>query len=153
MSIKEVNALSHYTDWTIGHVHSGALGWVAFISFGAIYYLVPVLWNRRELYSLRLVNIHLWIATTGIVFYIAAMWVSGIMQGLMWRSYDSMGFLEYSFVESVMEMYPFYIIRALGGALFLAGALIMVYNLRKTITADPHELDQPAMDSRRPAYA
>ncbi|MGE0754320.1 MAG: cbb3-type cytochrome c oxidase subunit I, partial [Alphaproteobacteria bacterium] len=153
MSIKEVNALSHYTDWTIGHVHSGALGWVAFISFGAIYYLVPVLWNRRELYSLKLVNLHLWIATIGIVLYISAMWVSGIMQGLMWRSYDAMGFLEYSFVETVMAMHPFYLIRALGGLLFVVGALIMVYNLRKTITASPDELDIPAMESRRLAYA
>ncbi len=135
MSIKAVNSLSHYTDWTIGHVHSGALGWVAFISFGAIYYLVPVLW-KKPLYSLRLVNTHLWIATIGIVLYITAMWVSGIMQGLMWRSYDSMGFLEYSFVETVMAMHPFYLIRALGGALFIAGALIMVYNLRKTVTGD-----------------
>jgi cytochrome c oxidase cbb3-type subunit 1 len=133
MSIKEVNALSHYTDWTIGHVHSGALGWVAFISFGAIYYLVPVLWGRKELYSLRLVNVHLWVSTVGIVLYITAMWVSGIMQGLMWRSYDAMGFLEYSFVESVMAMHPFYLIRALGGVLFLVGACIMVYNLRKTV--------------------
>ena len=96
MSIKQVNALSHYTDWTIGHVHSGALGWVAFISFGVIYYLVPVLWNKKEIYSLRLINVHLWIATIGVVFYISSMWVSGIMQGLMWRSYDSMGFLQYS---------------------------------------------------------
>lgn len=138
MSIKEVNALSHYTDWTIGHVHSGALGWVAFISFGAIYHLVPVLWNRKELYSLRLVNIHLWIATIGIVLYIAAMWVSGIMQGLMWRSYDSMGFLQYSFVESVMAMHPFYVIRALGGVLFLSGAFIMAYNIYRTIKGEQH---------------
>ncbi len=136
MSIKTVNALSHYTDWTIGHVHSGALGWVAFISFGAIYHLVPVLWKKKELYSLRLVNMHLWIATIGIVLYISAMWVSGIMQGLMWRSYDGMGFLEYSFVETVMAMHPFYLIRALGGMLFLAGALIMVYNIYKTICGD-----------------
>lgn len=136
MSIKSVNALSHYTDWTIGHVHSGALGWVAFISFGAIYYLVPVLWKRKELYSLRLVNIHLWIATIGIVLYITAMWVSGIMQGLMWRSYDSLGFLQYSFVESVMAMHPFYIIRMLGGLLFLTGSLIMVYNIYRTIKGD-----------------
>ena len=133
MSIKEVNALSHYTDWTIGHVHSGALGWVAFISFGAIYHLVPVLWKKKELYSLKLVNLHLWISTIGIVLYITSMWVSGIMQGLMWRSYDSMGFLEYSFVESVMAMHPFYVIRALGGVMFLSGALIMVYNIYKTI--------------------
>ena len=133
MAIKEVNALSHYTDWTIGHVHSGALGWVAFISFGAIYHLVPQLWKKKELYSLKLVNMHLWIATIGIVFYISAMWIAGVMQGLMWRSYDSLGFLEYSFVETVMAMHPFYIIRALGGALFLGGALIMVYNIWKTI--------------------
>ncbi len=136
MAIKEVNALSHYTEWTIGHVHSGALGWVAFISFGAIYHLVPVLWKKKELYSLKLVNMHLWIATIGIVFYISAMWIAGVMQGLMWRSYDSLGFLEYSFVETVMAMHPFYIIRALGGALFLGGALIMVYNIWKTIMVD-----------------
>jgi len=136
MSIKTVNALSHYTDWTIGHVHSGALGWVAFITFGAIYHLVPVLWKRDGLYSMKLVNIHLWIATLGIVLYITAMWVSGIMQGLMWRSYDSMGFLEYSFVETVMAMHPFYVIRAGGGILFLLGALIMSYNLYRTIKGD-----------------
>jgi len=133
MSIKTVNALSHYTDWTIGHVHSGALGWVAFISFGALYHLVPVLWKKKELYSMRLVNIHLWVATIGIVLYITAMWVAGIMQGLMWRAYDSMGFLEYSFVETVAAMHPYYIIRALGGLLYLSGMLIMVYNCWKTI--------------------
>lgn len=136
MSIKEVNALSHYTDWTIGHVHSGALGWVGFITFGALYYLVPKLWGRREMYSLKLVNLHLWVATMGIVLYICAMWVSGIMQGLMWRSYDDMGFLEYSFVETVMAMHPFYVIRALGGVFYLGGALIMVYNVWKTIRGD-----------------
>ena len=138
MSIKAVNSLSHYTDWTIGHVHSGALGWVAFITFGALYYLVPKLWNQR-LYSMRLVNLHLWIATIGIVVYICAMWVSGIMQGLMWRDYDSMGFLEYSFVETVMAMHPFYVIRAIGGLLFLAGALIMVYNFRMTVLGKRRE--------------
>lgn len=135
MSIKAVNSLSHYTDWTIGHVHSGALGWVAFISFGAIYHLVPVLWKKKELYSMRLVNIHLWVATIGIVLYITAMWVAGIMQGLMWRAYDSMGFLEYSFVETVEAMHPYYVIRALGGLLYLLGMLIMVFNCYKTITA------------------
>ena len=133
MSIKTVNALSHYTDWTIGHVHSGALGWVAYISFGAIYCLVPWLWNRKELYSLKLVNWHFWISTLGIVFYITAMWVSGILQGLMWRSYTALGFLEYSFIETVEAMHPFYVIRALGGALFLIGALIMVFNLWMTV--------------------
>ena len=89
MSIKAVNSLSHYTDWTIGHVHSGALGWVGYVSFGAIYCLVPWLWNWRELYSLKLVNWHFWISTIGIVFYISAMWVSGILQGLMWRAYTT----------------------------------------------------------------
>lgn len=139
MSIRSVNSLSHYTDWTIGHVHSGALGWVGFITFGALYYMVPKLWGREKLYSTRLVSLHLWIATLGIVFYITAMWVSGIMQGLMWRSYDDMGFLEYSFIESVMAMHPFYIIRALGGALYLGGALIMVYNFWKTIRGDVNQ--------------
>ncbi|MBL0317979.1 MAG: cytochrome-c oxidase, cbb3-type subunit I [Alphaproteobacteria bacterium] len=133
MAIKSVNSLSHYTDWTIGHVHSGALGWVAFISFGAIYHMVPVLW-KKQLYSMRLVNTHLWVATIGIVLYITAMWVAGIMQGLMWRSYDHLGFLEYSFVETVAAMHPYYLIRALGGLLYLSGALIMVYNLWRTIT-------------------
>ncbi|HZP78851.1 MAG TPA: cytochrome-c oxidase, cbb3-type subunit I [Pseudolabrys sp.] len=136
MSIKSVNSLSHYTDWTIGHVHSGALGWVAYVSFGALYCLVPWVWNRT-LYSLKLVNWHFWISTIGIVLYISAMWVSGILQGLMWRAYTSLGFLEYSFVESVEAMHPFYVIRALGGALFLAGALLMVWNIYKTIAGVP----------------
>lgn len=136
MSIRSVNSLSHYTDWTIGHVHSGALGWVGFITFGALYYMVPRLWGRERLYSTKLVSMHLWIATIGIVFYIAAMWVSGIMQGLMWRSYDDMGFLEYSFVESVMAMKPFYAIRVMGGVFYLAGALIMTYNFWRTIRGD-----------------
>ncbi|MGY4572530.1 cytochrome c oxidase cbb3-type subunit 1 [Bradyrhizobium sp. USDA 3256] len=134
MSIKVVNSLSHYTDWTIGHVHSGALGWVGFVSFGALYCLVPWLWNR-QLYSLKLVNWHFWISTIGIVLYISAMWVSGILQGLMWRAYTSLGFLEYSFIESVEAMHPFYIIRAAGGALFLVGALIMAINLWMTVNA------------------
>ncbi len=133
MSIKSVNSLSHYTDWGIGHVHSGALGWVAYVSFGAIYCLVPWLWNRREVYSLKLVNWHFWVSTIGIVFYITAMWVAGIMQGLMWRAYTALGFLEYSFVETSEAMHPMYIIRALGGGLFLLGAIIMAYNLYKTI--------------------
>ena len=133
MSIKAVNSLSHYTDWTIGHVHSGALGWVAFVSFGAVYHLVPVLWRRPGLYSLNLVGVHFWTATIGIVLYITAMWISGIMQGLMWRAYDDLGFLQYSFVETVEAMHPYYVIRALGGAFFLAGALVMVFNLWRTI--------------------
>jgi cytochrome c oxidase cbb3-type subunit 1 len=136
MSVRQVNALSHYTDWTIGHVHSGALGWVAFISFGAVYYLVQHLWRRERLYSQRLVEWHFWIATLGIVLYVTAMWVSGIMQGLMWRSYDELGFLQYSFLETVEAMHPFYVIRALGGVLFLIGALIMVYNCWRTIRGE-----------------
>jgi cytochrome c oxidase cbb3-type subunit 1 len=132
MAIKEVNSLSHYTDWTIGHVHSGALGWVAYISFGALYCMIPWLWHRK-LYSSKLVDWHFWISTIGIVFYISAMWVAGIMQGLMWRAYTSLGFLEYSFVETVQATHPYYVIRALGGGLFLAGALIMVVNIYLTI--------------------
>ncbi len=136
MSIKAVNALSHYTDWTIGHVHSGTLGWVAFISFGVLYFLVPRLWGRERLYSLKLVTHHFWISTLGIVVYIASMWISGIMQGLMWRTYDSLGFLQYSFIETVEAMHPYYVIRAFGGVLFLLGALIMVYNLWRTARGD-----------------
>jgi cytochrome c oxidase cbb3-type subunit 1 len=135
MSVKQVNALSHYTDWTIGHVHSGALGWNALVTFGALYFLVPVLWRRASLWSTRLVSWHFWIATIGIVLYITAMWVSGIMQGLMWRAYDELGFLQYSFIETVEAMRPFYLIRALGGLCFLIGALLMVYNLWRTATS------------------
>jgi cytochrome c oxidase cbb3-type subunit 1 len=132
MSIRPVNALSHYTDWGIGHVHSGTLGWVSFISFGAIYYLVPALWKQPKLYSVRLASWHFWISTLGIVLYITSMWVAGIMQGLMWRAYDSFGFLQYAFAESVSAVHPFYVIRLLGGVFFLIGALIMVYNLIRT---------------------
>jgi len=132
MSIKAINSLSHYTDWTIGHVHSGALGWVGMVSFGAMYILVPKLWHRDGLYSDRLVNWHFWLATLGIVVYTAVMWVSGVMQGLMWREYDAQGFLVYSFAETVAAMHPFYVIRALGGGLYLLGALVMAYNLWRT---------------------
>ena len=150
MSIKAVNSLSHYTDWTIGHVHSGALGWVGFVSFGALYYLTPVLWGRARLYSLKLVNLHFWVATIGILLYITAMWVSGIMQGLMWRAYDSLGFLEYSFVETVEAMHPYYVIRAAGGALFVIGSLIMAYNLWRTARGDLRE-EAPEAAPRRAA--
>jgi cytochrome c oxidase cbb3-type subunit I len=132
MAIKTVNALSHYTDWTIGHVHSGALGWVAMVSIGAMYFLIPKLFDT-ELYSKRLVETHFWVATIGIVLYITSMWISGIMQGLMWRAINDDGTLTYSFVESVQAMHPFYIVRASGGLLFLTGMLIMAYNLSKTI--------------------
>ena len=132
MSIKSVNALSHYTDWTVGHVHSGALGWVAFMVFGSIYYLVPRLW-RAPLWSHRLVEWHFWIATIAIVLYITAMWVAGIAQGLMWRAYDQFGFLQYSFADSVAMLHPYYVVRALGGLLYLIGALLMALNVFMTI--------------------
>jgi cytochrome c oxidase cbb3-type subunit I len=155
MSIKSVNSLSHYTDWTIGHVHSGALGWNGMITFACLYFLVPRLWGRSRIYSLRMINWHFWLATIGIVFYASAMWVAGIMQGLMWREYGADGYLVYSFIEAVAAMFPMYVIRAAGGALYLSGALIMVYNVWRTIaghqrqekpmTETPHnvEADRP----------
>ena len=149
MSVKAVNALSHYTDWTIGHVHSGALGWVGYVSFGALYAMTPVLWKRERLYSLKLVEWHFWVASTGIVLYITAMWVSGIM----WRAYDSLGFLEYSFVETVEAMHPFYVIRALGGLLFLAGAVVMAYNLWRTARGDVRETEPLARPDGTPVPA
>jgi len=132
MSIKTVNALSHYTDWTIGHVHAGALGWVAFITHGCMYFLIPRLYGR-QLYSLALAEFHFWTSTLGIVLYITSMWVAGIMQGLMWRATNDDGTLTYAFIETVNAMHPFYVIRFLGGVLFLAGSLVMVYNLAKTV--------------------
>ena len=132
MSIKTVNALSHYTDWTIGHVHSGALGWVAMISMACMYYLIPRLYGR-EIHSARLIEWHFWTATIGIVLYIVSMWVAGITQGLMWRAVNDDGTLTYSFVESVQVMHPFYVVRFLGGLLFFVGALIMAWNLYKSV--------------------
>ena len=132
MSIKTVNALSHYTDWTIGHVHSGALGWVAMVSIGALYHMVKKLWNT-EMYSDNLVNVHFWLSTVGTVVYIVAMWVSGIMQGLMWLDYDEYGTLSYTFVESVSAMHPYYAMRAIGGMIFNLGAWIMLYNVVMTV--------------------
>ncbi len=133
MSIKWVNSMSHYTDWTIGHVHSGALGWNGMITFASLYYLIPRLWGRQRLYSLRMVNWHFWLATVGIVFYAASMWVAGIMQGLMWREYGPDGYLVYSFAESVAAMHPMYLIRATGGALYLSGFVIMLINVGYTL--------------------
>ncbi|HED34894.1 MAG TPA: cytochrome-c oxidase, cbb3-type subunit I [Gammaproteobacteria bacterium] len=132
MSAKTVNALSHYTDWTIGHVHSGALGWVAMVAAGALYHLVMQLWNTR-MYSAKLVNVHFWMATIGTVIYVIAMWVSGIMQGLMWRDYDEFGTLTYTFAESVAAMHPYYAMRAVGGLIFWTGGAIMLYNVIMTI--------------------
>ncbi|MCF6216393.1 MAG: cytochrome-c oxidase, cbb3-type subunit I [Emcibacter sp.] len=154
MSIKAVNGLSHYTDWTVGHVHSGALGWVAYISFGALYCLFPWLWKRKGLYSLKLVNMHFWISTIGIVLYICSMWVSGIMEGLMWRSYDALGFLEYSFVETVAAKFIPNIIRAVGGLMFVIGSLIMAYNLWRTVRGEgdavPETSETPEISETAP---
>lgn len=148
MSIKTVNALSHNTDWTIGHVHSGALGWVAMISIGSIYCLIPWLWGKKDMYSVPLVNVHFWLATIGVVFYIAAMWVAGIMQGLMWRAVNDDGTLSYTFVEALKATWPYYVVRFVGGVIFLAGMFIMAYNVWKTIRASgesqPATAAQPA---------
>ena len=137
MSIRAVNSLSHYTDWTIGHVHSGALGWNGMITFGALYFLVPVLWKRERLYSLSLVSWHFWLATIGIILYAASMWVTGIMEGLMWREVDANGFLVNSFADTVAAKFPMYVVRGLGGVMFLSGALIMCYNLWMTVRKAP----------------
>ncbi len=144
MSIKSVNALTHDTDWGIAHVHSGSLGWVAMISIGTLYFLVPRLWGRREMHSTRLIHVHFWIATIGVVLYIAAMWIAGVMQGLMWRAVQADGTLTYTFVESVKATYPFYAIRLLGGLLFFSGMLIMAWNVMKTVAgARPAEAPIP----------
>ena len=135
MAVKTVNALSHYTDWTIGHVHSGALGWVAMVSIGSIYFLLPKLFGRTEMFSTRLVTIHFWIATIGTVLYISSMWIAGVMQGLMWRAVNADGSLAYAFVEGVKGSYPFWAIRWLGGLFFLAGMILMAYNMFRTIAA------------------
>lgn len=136
MAIKTVNALSHDTDWTIGHVHSGALGWVAMISIGMLYHLFPVLYNRKQMYSVPLINLHFWLSTIGTVLYIASMWVNGIAQGLMWRAFNADGTLTYSFAESIEASYPGYYVRLLGGFIFFSGMLIMAYNVWRTIRGD-----------------
>jgi len=143
MSIKAVNSLSHYTDWTIGHVHSGALGWNGMITFGALYFLVPRLWNRDRLYSLTLVNWHFWLATIGIVLYASAMWVSGIMEGLMWREVDANGFLVNAFADTVAAKWPMNVVRGIGGVLYLAGGIIMCVNLWKTVSVVPGRAPVP----------
>ncbi|HEY0939434.1 MAG TPA: cytochrome-c oxidase, cbb3-type subunit I [Steroidobacter sp.] len=133
MSIKTVNALSHYTDWTIGHVHSGALGWVAFISIAAMYQMIPKLFGRAQMHSVKLMEAHFWIATIGIVLYVTSMWIAGVMQGLMWRAVNADGTLTYTFVESLKATYPYYAVRLLGGLMFLSGMLIMAYNVWRTV--------------------
>ncbi|CAM8287853.1 MAG: cytochrome-c oxidase, cbb3-type subunit I [Candidatus Methylopumilus universalis] len=134
MSIKTVNALSHYTDWTVGHVHSGALGWVGLVSMGTLYFLVPRLFGQKQMYSIKAIELHFWMATIGIVLYITALWIAGVMEGLMWRAINPDGTLAYSFIESVKAKYPYYIIRLLGGLLYLGGMLVMLWNVIKTAT-------------------
>jgi len=140
MSLKDVNALSHYTDWTVGHVHSGALGWVAMIAFGSLYHMIPKLWNT-QIFSVKLINAHFWLATIGTLLYITAMWISGISQGLMWRAFDDFGNLQYSFVESVAAMHPFYAMRAIGGMFFLTGMVLMAINIYMTVRRGMREAD------------
>ena len=157
LSIKSVNALSHYTDWTIGHVHSGALGWNGFMNFALIYFLVPRLW-KTELYSVRLATIHFWIGTIGIIFYIISMWVAGITQGLMWRAFDSEGYLAYgNFVETVLRVVPMYWVRLIGGSLYLGGIILLVYNIWKTIAGaevpEDEQASAPALTGPKPVYA
>ena len=135
MSIKTVNALSHYTDWTIGHVHSGALGWVGLITMGSLYYLIPRLFGQKKMYSIKAIEVHFWTATIGIVIYIASMWIAGVMQGLMWRAVNPDGTLTYTFVESVKATYPFYVLRLVGGVIYLIGMLVMTWNVAKTVAA------------------
>ncbi len=135
MSIKTVNALSHYTDWNVAHVHSGSLGWVGLVTMGSMYYLIPRLFGQKQMFSVKAIELHFWIATIGIVVYIAAMWIAGVMQGLMWRSINSDGTLTYTFVESVKATYPFYVLRFIGGLLYLSGMLIMAWNVFKTATS------------------
>ena len=147
MSIKTVNALSHYTDWTIGHVHSGALGWVAMMTIGTLYCLIPRLYNKERMYSIKLIDAHFWTSTIGVVLYAVSMWISGITQGLMWRALNDDGTLTYSFIESLKFTYPYYGIRLLGGLIFFSGMIIMSYNVYMTVRKtrpEPVAVVQPA---------
>src|SRR5690606_12501874 len=147
LSIKAVNSLSHYTDWTVGHVHAGALGWNGLITFAAVYYLTPRLWKRERLYSLRMVNWHFWLAMLGIVFYASSMWVAGITQGLMWREYGADGYLVNSFAETISAIKPMFLLRALGGVLYLTGGVLMVINVWMTIAGKLRE-EAPMNDAK-----
>ncbi|WP_337177962.1 cytochrome-c oxidase, cbb3-type subunit I [Hydrogenophaga borbori] len=151
MSIKTVNALSHYTDWTIGHVHSGALGWVGLVTMGSMYYLIPRLYGQKKMYSVPAIELHFWIATIGIVLYIAAMWIAGVMQGLMWRAVNPDGSLTYTFVESVKATFPFYVIRLAGGVLYLAGMCVMLWNT--VMTARNGRIEPVRIPAAQPAHA
>ncbi|MGV6818976.1 MAG: cytochrome-c oxidase, cbb3-type subunit I [Parvularcula sp.] len=153
MAVRAVNSLSHYTEWTIGHVHSGALGWVGYISFGALYCMTQWVWNRKRLYSTTLVEWHFWLSTLGILLYITSMWVAGILEGLWWRAYDEFGFLQYSFIQTVEAKHVFYIIRGVGGLMYLTGAIIMCYNLWRTARGDVYvgKKSEPTPASAKPA--
>jgi cytochrome c oxidase cbb3-type subunit 1 len=153
LAIRPVNSLSHYTDWTIGHVHAGALGWVAMITFGSIYASVPWLWKRENMYSAKLVEAHFWLAVAGTIVYVLARWNSGIIQGLMWRTYNDSGTLAYSFVDSLVAMHPYYIARAVGGLLFLIGAVVGCYNIWMTIRTAPQTAHEPIAEPLGPLPA
>lgn len=143
MSVKTVNALSHFTEWTVGHVHAGALGWVSMITIGSVYFLLPKLFGREQMYSVRLIDWHFWMSTIGVVLYVVALWIAGIMQGLMWRAVNADGTLTYSFMASLEAMYPFYYVRLLGGGLFFLGMLLMAYNMVKTVRGARAVNDEP----------
>jgi cytochrome c oxidase cbb3-type subunit 1 len=153
MSIKTVNALSHDTDWTIGHVHSGSLGWVALITIGCLYSLVPRLYGRKQMYSVPLINTHFWLSTIGIVLYITSMWIAGLMQGLMWRAVNDDGTLTYTFIESIKATYPYYVGRLAGGSIFLIGMLVMVYNMIRTIRTGTAVVETTPVPSAEPAVS
>jgi cytochrome c oxidase cbb3-type subunit 1 len=152
MALRTVNSLSHFTNWTVGHVHSGALGWVALTCFATLYYLVPRLWHTT-LYSVRLAEAHFWIATLGIVLYVTPMWISGVTQGLMWRAMNADGSLTYTFIETVAAIHVYDVIRAIGGAVFLSGTLLMVYNVARTIRQGSAEVPEPEAPAAAPAFA
>jgi cytochrome c oxidase cbb3-type subunit 1 len=151
MAIRAVNSLSHYTDWTVGHVHAGALGWVAMITFGSLYALVPWMWKVERMYSPKLIEVHFWLALAGTVIYVFAMWNSGIIQGLMWRTYNDSGTLAYSFIDSLVAMHPYYIARTVGGLLFLLGAIVASYNVWMTIRMSRSQPEAEAGDADLPA--
>ena len=146
MAIKTVNALSHYTDWTVGHVHSGALGWVGFITIGSLYFMIPRLFGQKQMYSVKAIEVHFWMATIGVVLYIASLWISGVMEGLMWRAMNADGTLAYTFVESVKAKFPYYFTRALGGFLYMSGMVLMLWNTYKTASSGkPATVEIPAV--------
>jgi cytochrome c oxidase cbb3-type subunit 1 len=149
MALRTVNSLSHFTNWTIGHVHSGALGWVGLTCFATLYYLIPRLWHT-QLYSVRLAELHFWVATLGIVLYVTPMWVSGVTQGLMWRAVNPDGSLTYTFIETVAAIRVYDVIRAVGGAVFLSGVFIMLYNVWMTVRQGTASIPEPSLEAAVP---